>query len=135
EIEPIVIDVDALQERLNRPEFQLLKQSLHDVGFGEGLDLPVEEGVDLLATYAGQASFLNEFLRGAEINTDRNLRLQYLAGMWLDTDMREQILGRIRASYRFPEKTFVGSPKRIDALKQIRYLPVRWWKMNGDALR
>ena len=126
QVEPTVIDLDEFQRRLDRPDHERVKQSLRDVGFGEGLDWKVEEGIDLLATYAGQASLLKEWARGAQINTDRNLRLQYLAGMWLNSNMREQILGGIRAHYRFPDQTFVGSPERIRALKEIRYLPVRW---------
>jgi spermidine synthase len=125
QVEPTVIDVDAFQERLDRPDHQLVKQSLHDVGFGESLDGEVEEGLDLLATYAGQATLLKEWSRGAQINTDRNLRLQYLAGMWLNTNMREQNLSGIRAHYRFPEQTFVGSPERIAVLKGLRYRPIR----------
>jgi spermidine synthase len=126
QVEPTVIDVDELQRRLDRPDHQLVKQSLREVGFGEGLDWVVEEGVDLLATYAGQAPLLKEWARGAQINTDRNLRLQYLAGMWLNSNMGERTLSSIRAYYRFPDQTFVGSPERIRVLKQIRYLPVRW---------
>jgi spermidine synthase len=126
QVEPTVIDVDEFQRRLDRPDHQLVKESLRDVGFGEGLDWVVEEGIDLLATYAGQAPLLKEWSRGAQINTDRNLRLQYLAGMWLNTSMREQILGSIRAYYRFPDQTFVGSPERIRVLKQLRYRPIRW---------
>jgi hypothetical protein len=39
-------------------------------------------GVDgLMATYAGQARDLRPWLTDAEINTDRNLRLEYLAGL------------------------------------------------------
>ncbi len=125
QVEPTVIDVDAFQERLDRPDHQLVKQSLHDVGFGESLDGEVEEGLDLLATYAGQASLLKEWSRGAQINTDRNLRLQYLAGMWLNSTMRERNLSDIRAHYQFPERTFVGSPERIAVLKQLRYRPIR----------
>ena len=126
QVEPTVIDVDELQRRLDRPDHQLVKQSLRDVGFGEGLDWAVEEGIDLLATYAGQAPLLKEWSRGAQINTDRNLRLQYLAGMWLNSNMGERTLSGIRAYYRFPDQTFVGSPERIRVLKQIRYRPVRW---------
>ena len=80
-----------------------------------------EEGIDLLATYAGQAPLLKEWSRGAQINTDRNLRLQYLAGMWLNSNMGEQILASILAHYRFPDQTFVGSAERIDALKRALY--------------
>ncbi len=61
---------------------------------------------------------MKEWSRGAQINTDRNLRLQYLAGMWLNSNLGEQILSSILAYYRFPDQTFVGSPEAIDALKQ-----------------
>jgi spermidine synthase len=124
QVEPTVIDVDALQRRLERPDHQLVKQSLREVGFGEiksgiaGVSVVPEEGIDLLTTYAGQAPFLKEWSRGAQINTDRNLRLQYLAGMWLNSNMGEQILSSILAYYRFPDQTFVGSPESIDPLKQ-----------------
>ena len=124
QVEPTVIDVDELQRRLDRPDHQLVKQSLREVGFGEiktvitGVAVVPEEGIDLLATYAGQAPLLKEWSRGAQINTDRNLRLQYLAGMWLNSNMGEQILSSILAHYRFPDQTFVGSPEAIDALKQ-----------------
>ena len=125
QVAPTVIDVDELQRRLDRPDHQLVKQSLREVGFGEGLDWVVEEGIDLLATYAGQAPLLKEWSRGAQINTDRNLRLQYLAGMWLNTHMGHQTLSTIHAEYRFPDHTFIGSPERIGVLKQLRFRPVR----------
>ena len=101
-----------------------MKESLREVGFGEikevrtGEVVVREEGIDLLATYAGQAPMLKEWSRDAQINTDRNLRLQYLAGMWLNSDMGEQIVSSILAYYRFPDQTFVGSPESIDALKR-----------------
>ncbi len=124
QVEPTVIDVDELPRRLDRPDHQLVKQSLREVGFGEiktvitGVAVVPDEGIDLLATYAGQAPFLKEWSRGAQINTDRNLRLQYLAGMWLNSNLGERILSSILAYYRFPDQTFVGSPEVIDALKQ-----------------
>jgi spermidine synthase len=123
QVEPTVIDVDAMQRRLDRPDHQLVKQSLRDVGFLEprtGFDGTVVEAevIDLLATYSGQAPFLKEWSRGAQINTDRNLRLQYLAGMWLNAYMGERILSSILAHYRFPDQTFVGSPEGLHALRQ-----------------
>jgi spermidine synthase len=72
----------------------------------------------LLATFAAEAPRLDEWARGAQINTDRNLRLQYLAGMWLNSDMGTVILSGILAHYRFPDRTFVGSPARVRALRQ-----------------
>ncbi len=124
QVEPTVIDVDALQLRLSRPDHQLVRQSLHEVGFAEfrtvstGVAVVPEEGIDLLATYAGKASFLREWSRGAQINTDRNLRLQYLAGMRWNLLMGDQILSSILAYYRFPDQTLVGSPETIDTLKR-----------------
>jgi spermidine synthase len=76
-----------------------------------------DEGIDLLATYAGQAPFLKEWSRGAQLNTDGNLRLQYLAGMWLNSSMGDEILSSILEYYRFPEQTFVGSSEALETLK------------------
>ncbi len=69
QVEPTVIDVDLLQRRLDRPDHQLVRQSLRDVGFGEVKELKsgevvvLEEGMDLLATYSGQAPLLKEWSR------------------------------------------------------------------------
>lgn len=120
---PARIDVDALQQRLDRPDHRQVKDSLREVGFGAVRARPgglaaQEEAVDLLATYAGQARHLKTWSGGAQINTDRNLRLQYLAGMWLNSDLGPQILASILAFYRFPDETFVGSPARVRALRR-----------------
>ena len=69
---------------------------------------------------------LKEWSQGAQINTDRNLRLQYLAGMWLNSSMGARTLSSILAHYRFPDQTFVGSPERIGVLKQNRSRPTRF---------
>ena len=144
QVEPTVIDVDELQQRLDRPDHQLVKQSLRDVGFGEikagtdGVVVVPEEGIDLLATYAGQAPSLADWSRGAQINTDRNLRLQYLAGMWLNSYMGERILASILAHYRFPDQTFVGSPQGIDTLKDALNRRNEWCQLvlsNIDLLQ
>jgi spermidine synthase len=124
QVEPTVIDVDKLQERIDRPDHKRVKDSLHDVGFG-GINMARmgdvvarDEAIALLATYSGQASLLTVWSRGAQINTDRNLRLQYLAGLSLNSDIGEFILATILAHYRFPEKTFVGSPETIKILER-----------------
>jgi spermidine synthase len=123
QVEPTVIDVDALQRRIDRPDHELVKESLREVGFGEtessSDSLAVhKEGLDLIATYAGQAPMLKEWSAGAQINTDRNLRLQYLAGMWFNSNMGARILSDILGYYRFPDQMFVGSPEEIRALKR-----------------
>src|SRR5207302_2085878 len=71
--EPLKIDPDAVQKRIERPDDQnlhlLRKKSLEDVDF--------RTVVGLLGTYGGQARDLRPWLDDAEINRDRNLRLQY----------------------------------------------------------
>ena len=67
------IDADALRDRLNRPDHARVKESLREVALGS-----VES---LLGTYAVSGADLRPWLRGAQVNRDRNLRLQYLAGM------------------------------------------------------
>jgi spermidine synthase len=120
---PAVFDVDALQARLDRPDHRDVKKSLEEVGFGAPSSVGIRApgrgvAVDLLATYAGRAADLGEWSRGAQINTDRNLRLQYLAGLSLNHYMGEQILGSILEHYRFPDdRTFVGSAARLQALR------------------
>src|SRR5439155_3516251 len=87
QVEQTQIDMDQLQNRLDRPDHARVKQSLAEVGF--------HSAVGLLATYAGQAPDLLEWTRDAQINTDRNLRLQYLAGLWLNSYMGSEILADI----------------------------------------
>jgi len=105
------IDVDALQARIDQPEYQAVKASLAEVGYASVFDV--------LRTYSGRSSELAPWLDGAEINRDRNLRLQYLAGLgyndFLGTPIRNEIL-----SYRtFPADLFKGSPASIAQLNTL----------------
>ena len=109
QVEPTVIDVDQWQERLDRPEYAGVKQSLEDVGF--------HDAVDLLATYAARAADLGDWMSTAQINTDRNLRLQYLAGLSLNNYQETQILNEITRTYRFPTNLFVGDSVRVHLLE------------------
>jgi spermidine synthase len=118
------IDLDALQAKLDSPEYARVRESLTEVGFGMAGSSPggAPDGrgvaVGLLATYAGRAADLKEWMKDAQINTDRNLRLQYLAGMWLNTYINTEILNGILGYYKFPDQMFIGSEDRIQAMKQ-----------------
>jgi spermidine synthase len=103
QVEETRIDVDQLQARLDRDDHQGVATSLRSVGF--------RSAIDLLAIYAGQASDLEEWLRDAEINRDRNLRLQYLAGMGLNLYQSEAIFSDMIRYRRYPENLFIASPK------------------------
>src|SRR5205085_2579936 len=88
------INVDDLQQRLDREDYAFAAQSLEDVKFRTVLDL--------LTTYAGQGPDLAAWLKGAEINHDRNLRLQYLAGMGLNLYHDSRIFDDMVTYRRFP---------------------------------
>ena len=73
---------------------------------------------ELLATYAGQAADLRPWLADAQINTDRNLRLEYLAGM-ANNVYDAQISQEILAYRRFPDEMFIGPPEWKEALRRM----------------
>jgi spermidine synthase len=103
------IDVDSVQARLDAPAFAEVAQSLREIG--------MYSAVDLLGTYAGRASELRAYLADAQVNRDRNLRLQYLAGMGLNLYEQDQIYRDMIRERRFPDDLFKGSPQLLDALR------------------
>jgi spermidine synthase len=113
--EPTTINVDELQERLDREDYTSVARSLREVGFGSA--------TALLATYAGQKLDLAPWLENAQINRDRNLRLQYLAGMGLNSYQSEIIYKEMLNYRKFPERLFVASDESKQALKKAMKLP------------
>jgi spermidine synthase len=109
QVEPLKIDADSIERRLESPADAPIAKSLRDVGFGSV--------VDLLATYAGQRGDLLPWLEGAEINRDGNLRLQYMAGLALNTSMEGTIYNEILSYRRYPQNMIVASPQIEQALR------------------
>ncbi len=103
------IDLDAFEGRWNQEDHAGVVESLKDVGF--------HRPVDLLATYAGRAADLKPWLEGAEINRDRNLRLQYLAGLELNRQDAGWIYRQMLTYRTFPEDLFIGSEQRRQTLR------------------
>jgi spermidine synthase len=112
------IDIGALQSRLDRNEYSAVRQSLLEAGFGTGGQQSSDIAVDLLATFAGSAADLKDWMRNAQINTDRNLRLQYLAGMWVNTYAGTEILQAILKHYRYPDAIFAGTEDQVQSLRE-----------------
>jgi spermidine synthase len=108
--EPAPIDVDALQRRLDRPDHARVKGSLAEVGLGSA--------VELLSTYAGRARDLAGWLKDAPINTDINLRLQYLAGLGLNFYQQDAILTELLTHRRPLDDLFVGTERTKRALRE-----------------
>ncbi|HZN33042.1 MAG TPA: fused MFS/spermidine synthase [Pirellulaceae bacterium] len=103
---PLTIDVDRLEARVLSDD--LLAWSLEEVGFLSGLDL--------LATYAGTAQDLAPWTKDAQLNRDRNLRLQYLAGL-SSHNYREAAIYNAMVKHRtYPDKLFKASETNRVAL-------------------
>jgi hypothetical protein len=73
--------------------------------------------MDLLERYAGLAADLSPWLNDAELNHDRNLRLQYLAGWGLSSHHEGAIYEDMLKYRKFTEKTFTGSDLRRQELR------------------
>jgi spermidine synthase len=120
--EPSQINVDYVQELLEKSEYSTVRDSLREVGFGHINVHPEllnqEIAVHLLSTFAGQASRLGDWTRNAQINRDTNLRLQYLAGMHFNSYISTRILESILFHYEFPQDVFTGSEQRLAVLRK-----------------
>ena len=109
QVQPTKIDVDAVQAKLQRPEYAPLQRSLREIG--------MNSAVDLFATYAGRKPDLEPWLRNASINRDSNLRLQYLAGLGLNLYQADTIYAEmLRYVSKVPEDLFIGSDTTKHAL-------------------
>ena len=96
------IDVDAIQAKLQRPEYAPMAKSLREIG--------MNSAVDLFSTYAGRKPDLEPWLRDATLNRDKNLRLQYLAGLGLNLYQADVIYAdMLKHVTKLPEDLFIAS--------------------------
>ncbi len=103
--EPAPIDLDAIDAKLNAPAFEEVRRSLAEVGFFSA--------GQLMATFAVKKPEIDPWLADAQLNRDRNLRLQFLAGLGMNLYQADRIY-RDMARYRsFPDGLFTGSPGRM----------------------
>jgi spermidine synthase len=109
-VEPLQINVDEIQAKLNRPEYAPVAKSLSEVG--------LYSAIDLFSTYAGRGSELGGWTRDAIINRDRNLKLQYLAGLGLNLYQSDRIYSDMLVHARYPEGLFTGSDATLQALRE-----------------
>jgi len=103
------INVDTVQARLSDPANAAMAKSLSEVG--------INSAVDLFGTYAGRRGDMKTWLSDAQINTDRNLKLQYLAGLGLNLYQSDAIYKAMIREAKYPNDLFEGSPETLTALK------------------
>ncbi|MBI2805345.1 MAG: fused MFS/spermidine synthase [Planctomycetes bacterium] len=110
QVGPARIDLDGLKRRLLREDHAEVADSLADVG--------LDSATDILATYGGRAPELAPWLADAEINRDRNLRLQYLAGLGQGSVESLHFRDDLIAIRTFPDDLFVGTDQERLTLKE-----------------
>jgi len=103
------INVDTVQARLDDPANAAIAQSLREIG--------IFSAVDLFGTYAGRQSDMKNWLSDAIINTDRNLKLQYLAGLGLNLYQSDAIYKAMIREVKYPDELFDGSEETLKALR------------------
>ena len=108
-VDPPQFNVDEWEARLNSPQYAAVKESLREIS--------IYSAVDLFANYAGRASEMKAYLADAQINHDRDLRLQYLAGLGLNLYQSGPIYAEILRHKKYPEGLFTGSPETMQRLR------------------
>ena len=109
--DPSPINVDTLQRRLDQPGYAGVSASLAEVGF--------HSAVELLGTYAGRAQDLAPMLVNAQINEDLNMRLQYMAGLGLNSLIAPQVYREILSYRKFPDDLLVGGGDSMNTLHEL----------------
>ena len=111
QVDPIKIDIDKIQAKLDSPEYAVMAQSLREIG--------LHSAVDLLATYAGRPTDLQGWLKDAVITHDKDMRLQYLAGMSLNLYQANDIYqDMVKFGPFMPKEMFTGSDVHLQLLEK-----------------
>ena len=106
--DPLKIDVDAVQDRLKRPDYDKVRESL------AGID--VHSLPDLLSVYTGNAADLDPWIHDAAINHDGDLRLSYLAGWGINSQIADSLYRQMVQYRHDPTSMLVGSKPLVDAV-------------------
>ncbi|MEO7415063.1 MAG: fused MFS/spermidine synthase [Opitutaceae bacterium] len=110
-VEPLKIDVDAMEAKLQSPQYAEVRQSLSEIGF--------DSAAKLMSTFAGGKAEFAGWLSDVQINRDRNLRLQYLAGVGANYYNQATIHRNMIRNRKYPERVFTGSPATLAALRGL----------------
>ncbi len=100
-VDPMTVDVGAIDARLATD--LRVRESLAAVDF--------YSGVEVLSSFVGRAEDFGPWLADAQVNRDRSLRLQYLAGLAIDENNSVPIFQAMSAYRRYPEGLFVAPPE------------------------
>jgi spermidine synthase len=117
QVEPLKIDVDAVQNRLRSPEWDKVRASL--------VDIDVHSLPDLLSVYTGNAADLDPWIHGAVVNHDGDLKLSYLAGWGINSQLADSLYRQMVQYRHDPTWMMTGSQPVIDdVIKAIHAGPI-----------
>jgi spermidine synthase len=105
---PIRIDDWKIQHRMNANAH--VRNSLSAVN--------IRSALDMLKTYSGSPRDIRRWLSDAQLNLDRNLRLEYLAGKSLHTQRQDDIYFKMVRDLRYPSDLFITSKLHEVYLRQ-----------------
>jgi spermidine synthase len=105
---PLKIDLDAVDIKLRLSPYAKVRQSMAQIGF--------DSAIDMYSTFIGQRSDLSVWLKDAQINTDSNLRLMYLAGWGINAKLEDPLYRKIVQFRHTPTNIFAGSDERKNEL-------------------
>lgn len=109
QLEPLKINLDDVAARLARPDYQLVLDSLREVG--------VRSSHELFSTYAGQRNDLGQWTKGSPVNRDADLKLSYLAGWGINAKLDDYLYRQILKYRKVSTNIFTGSTERLEALQ------------------
>ena len=108
QLEPLKIDLDAVQARYAQPDMEPVRQSLRDIG--------ITSVIDLFSMWSGAAVDLKKWTDGAPLSTDNDLKLSYLAGWGINANMADGLYRKMLNYRKLPEGAITGSPEKLNLL-------------------
>lgn len=106
--EECALDLGSIQKRIR--DVPRIARSLAEAKIGGA--------VDLLGTYATNATDMQRWLASTSVNRDFSLRLEYISGLSLNSSAADPIYANMVHGRRFPSQLFEGPAELIAALRQ-----------------
>lgn len=106
--EQLAIPLETVRQKIASPAYAQVRASLEEIG--------MTQPFDLFSGYAGRGRDIGRWSAGAEINTDANLRLSYLAGWSVNKRRPDEIHQSILGYGGARSEVFQGSAELLQAL-------------------
>jgi len=104
-----LFDLYGMEDRLARPDHAGALASMSEIG--------LTSAEEVLRSYAGRGPELAPWLADAMINSDRTLRLMYMAGLGLNANLAGDIHAEIFRHRTFPADLILADPARLERLR------------------